>query len=189
MICFSRMTLTHINRCTYTKSHTCFCTQFGVLLRRRMVWSILPGTAAYLISTFSPSFTLVTAYLTACLSLARTPTRIQQHRACPTGRAWFDEFAGFNSVHRFIHSFPTLISSTPHKPTCMQCSDGYECSNRGHCDVARGVCKCDAKFEGTACHRLKCPRIRRAGRGLLQGQSDESNEFLRTLTRLHLRAT
>ena len=70
MICFSRMTLTHINRCTYTKSHTCFCTQFGVLLRRRMVWSILPGTAAYLISTFSPSFTLVTAYLTACLSLS-----------------------------------------------------------------------------------------------------------------------
>lgn len=68
--------------------------------------------------------------------------RYCQHRACPTGRAWFDEFAGFNHVH----------------------SDGYECSNRGHCDVTRGVCKCDERFEGTACHRLKCPRIQHAGK-------------------------
>ena len=92
-----------------------------------------------------------------------THTPPAQHRACPTGRAWFDEFAGFNHVHRCARTLNQCRRNIITQTCATQCSEGYECSNRGHCDVTRGVCKCDERFEGTACHRLKCPRIQHAG--------------------------
>ena len=32
-----------------------------------------------------------------------------------------------------------------------------ECSNRGHCDRATGLCTCMEGFTGKACHRTECP--------------------------------
>ena len=55
-------------------------------------------------------------------------------RECATGRAWFDEATATNVAH----------------------AGGAECSNRGICDRATGVCKCQDMFEGAACERLSC---------------------------------
>eukprot|EP00941_MAST-03F_sp_MAST-3F-sp1_P004447 g4447.t1 len=54
-------------------------------------------------------------------------------RLCPTGIAWWDEASDTNTAHAVA-----------------------ECSNRGECDRAIGICKCDSAFEGPACERMKC---------------------------------
>eukprot|EP00501_MAST-03F_sp_TOSAG23-6_P000411 GSMAST32.ASY1.ANO1.423.1 assembled CDS len=54
-------------------------------------------------------------------------------RLCPLGVAWWDEPTGTNTAHNLA-----------------------ECSNRGECDRAIGVCSCEDNFEGRACERLKC---------------------------------
>lgn len=54
-------------------------------------------------------------------------------RTCPVGIAWSD--------------FPTA-TDTAHAIT--------ECSNRGICDRASGVCACMQGFTGAACDRLTC---------------------------------
>ena len=55
-------------------------------------------------------------------------------KLCPYGPAWSDKARGTDDAH-------TLA----------------ECSNRGRCDRAEGVCICDAGFEGQACGRRSCP--------------------------------
>lgn len=57
-------------------------------------------------------------------------------RLCPNGRSWFD--------------YPSL-SDIAHAPT--------ECSNMGNCDRTRGICQCNAGFEGAACERISCPVV------------------------------
>eukprot|EP01040_Poterioochromonas_malhamensis_P010427 gene10427-11344_t len=55
-------------------------------------------------------------------------------RVCPAGKAWADI------------------------PTSATTAHGYmECSNRGVCDRASGLCKCFAGFTGAACDRTECP--------------------------------
>lgn len=53
---------------------------------------------------------------------------------CPSGPAWSDGALGIDYAH---------IEA--------------ECSNRGMCDRLKGVCRCDAGFEGQACARKGCP--------------------------------
>lgn len=59
-------------------------------------------------------------------------------RTCPQGRSWFSQ---------------DLDAS--------KAADGYrkdtECSSRGLCDTATGVCNCFPGFEGKACDRSVCP--------------------------------
>jgi hypothetical protein len=56
-------------------------------------------------------------------------------KTCPSGPAWSD--------------IATMDDVAHHNA---------ECSNRGTCDRKLGNCKCDVKFEGHACERLKCPK-------------------------------
>lgn len=53
---------------------------------------------------------------------------------CPLGAAWSDKARGTDDAHA-----------------------PAECSNRGACDRASGVCACDPGFEGQACGRRVCP--------------------------------
>lgn len=53
---------------------------------------------------------------------------------CPFGAAWSDKARGTDDAHA-----------------------SAECSNRGACDRAEGVCACDPGFEGQACGRRVCP--------------------------------
>ena len=55
-------------------------------------------------------------------------------QGCPYDVAWYDAAAS---------------NDVAHKPA--------ECSARGLCDYSKGVCKCQAGFEGRACQRLSCP--------------------------------
>ncbi|EQC42363.1 hypothetical protein SDRG_00101 [Saprolegnia diclina VS20] len=55
-------------------------------------------------------------------------------RACPTGKAWASTGTGVDQAH---------VRSV--------------CSNRGTCDHATGVCRCDPGFTGAACDRMGCP--------------------------------
>lgn len=55
-------------------------------------------------------------------------------RVCPPGRAWADIPTGATTAHQFM-----------------------ECSNRGTCDRATGICSCFDGFTGSACERTKCP--------------------------------
>ena len=55
-------------------------------------------------------------------------------RSCPKGRAWSDVAGETDEAHARV-----------------------TCSNRGHCDYRKGLCDCDANFDGNACERLKCP--------------------------------
>jgi hypothetical protein len=55
-------------------------------------------------------------------------------RTCPSGPAWFD--------------YPSA-ADTAHAPE--------ECSNKGYCNRATGVCECQGMFEGEACERMTCP--------------------------------
>lgn len=54
-------------------------------------------------------------------------------RACPFGRAWFDEASDTDTGHAMA-----------------------ECSNRGLCDRSTGKCSCQTGFEGNACDRMGC---------------------------------
>lgn len=54
-------------------------------------------------------------------------------RSCPEGPAW---------------SGVAVADNVAHVPT--------PCSARGVCDTVRGVCVCEAGFEGSACERLAC---------------------------------
>ena len=56
-------------------------------------------------------------------------------KTCPSGPAWSDIANADDVAHHNV-----------------------ECSNRGTCDRKLGNCKCDVKFEGHACERLKCPK-------------------------------
>lgn len=56
-------------------------------------------------------------------------------RVCPSGLAWSDIPTSSNTAHA-----------------------AAECSNRGVCDPASGVCKCAAGFTGDACQRTLCPK-------------------------------
>jgi hypothetical protein len=55
-------------------------------------------------------------------------------RTCPVGRSWAD--------------VPTS-TTTAHQPA--------ECSSRGTCNRADGLCVCFKGFEGAACQRTTCP--------------------------------
>lgn len=55
-------------------------------------------------------------------------------RQCPRGKAWFDYPSANNEAHALA-----------------------ECSNRGRCNRATGMCECQAMFEGKACERMTCP--------------------------------
>lgn len=55
-------------------------------------------------------------------------------RTCPSGLAWAD--------------VPTSATMA-HQPS--------ECSSRGTCDRALGLCTCFVGFEGAACQRTSCP--------------------------------
>lgn len=53
---------------------------------------------------------------------------------CPSGPAWSDQVSGTDNAHA-----------------------SAECSNRGSCNRASGLCHCDPGFEGQACERKSCP--------------------------------
>ena len=55
-------------------------------------------------------------------------------RLCPLGGAWFDFPSATDTAHALA-----------------------ECSNKGACNRATGVCTCQAMFEGSACERMTCP--------------------------------
>ena len=55
-------------------------------------------------------------------------------RYCPMGNAWVDVAIGVDNAHNLV-----------------------ECSNKGSCNRATGVCSCQSGFEGRACERLSCP--------------------------------
>jgi EGF-like domain len=55
-------------------------------------------------------------------------------RKCATGIAWSDEATGVDVAHALT-----------------------ECSNRGTCDRAKGLCQCMPGFTGAACDRMSCP--------------------------------
>ena len=58
-------------------------------------------------------------------------------RVCPGGRAWQDEPTATDTAHAL----------------------NTECSNRGVCDRATGLCTCDVGWEGISCQRLSCPLL------------------------------
>ena len=55
-------------------------------------------------------------------------------QACQSGTAWVDKATAANTAHAEA-----------------------ECSNRGSCDYATGLCDCSDGFEGSACEKSKCP--------------------------------
>lgn len=55
-------------------------------------------------------------------------------RACPLGEAWFDYPSAPDTAHALA-----------------------ECSGKGKCNRATGVCDCQTLFEGSACERMACP--------------------------------
>jgi uncharacterized repeat protein (TIGR02059 family) len=68
----------------------------------------------------------------ADLSLEKDPRC--RDRACPKGRSWNDKPIGATQAH-----LPA------------------ECSDRGVCDPATGLCECSVGFAGSACERTICP--------------------------------
>ena len=55
-------------------------------------------------------------------------------RTCPKDFAWVGTVVGANNLHPWA-----------------------ECSNKGLCDRASGLCSCFAGYEGVACQRTICP--------------------------------